>query len=453
METHIDIDASESAGALEIDRHGISLGGINTLPLAERVVEGMRKLRPRLIRIFIQEFFAIYPERGRFDWARLDPYMEALARTGARVVAAITIKPGVLFPQIDPSCWRPTDVGEWQEVIGQLVRRYSVEQSIVTHWEIGNEPDIGENGGSPYLIQDPGDYAEYYGMTTRAILEAFPKARVGGPAMACMHSEPLPGLIEHCRQSKTQLDFLSWHLYHNDPGRHAYQVAIARLFAAGLPHRPELMVTEWSGGFGPVSVEERAFYARRAAATAGSILAMREAGLDRSFYYHLWDQICYPEDFTPFFSERGVTNMVRHWNEMPHRFGLFGVGGEVRPQYFVFQMLSRLGEEEIAIRCDDRDVRVLGSRGEGNVTVLAVNHSIEERHNRIATLRFVGLEPGVRRLVVYRIDSGRHWCAEEMELLPVENRMTYALSRFECQVMLPADSVTMVHLQDRPASI
>jgi hypothetical protein len=49
---------------------------------------------------------------------------------------------------------------------------------------------------------------------------------------------------------------------------------------------------------------------------AGSILAMREAGLDRSFYYHLWDQICFPEDFTPFFSERGVANMVRHWNEV-----------------------------------------------------------------------------------------------------------------------------------------
>jgi hypothetical protein len=35
------------------------------------------------IRIFIQEFFQVYPEHGRFDWSRLDRYMDALAKTGA----------------------------------------------------------------------------------------------------------------------------------------------------------------------------------------------------------------------------------------------------------------------------------------------------------------------------------------------------------------------------------
>ena len=140
----VKVDASEVLGPLEMWRHCIGQGGVNPTPLPDSVVNATRKLRPRLIRIFIQEFFRIYPEHGRFDWNRLDPYMEALRKTDAKVVAAITIKPKPLFPKIDQNIWRPNDVAEWQRVIAALVRRYSVERPIVTYWEIGNEPDIGD---------------------------------------------------------------------------------------------------------------------------------------------------------------------------------------------------------------------------------------------------------------------------------------------------------------------
>jgi hypothetical protein len=75
------------------------------------VVEGIRGLKPRLIRLFLQEFFQIYPDHGSFDWTRLDPYMEAMARTGAHVVASICIKPQVLFPLVDHALWQPNDAG------------------------------------------------------------------------------------------------------------------------------------------------------------------------------------------------------------------------------------------------------------------------------------------------------------------------------------------------------
>ena len=438
----------------------MGLGGINPLPLPDRVVKGLARLGPRLVRIFIQEFFAIYPDHGRFDWTRLDPYIDALARTGTRVVAAITIKPSVLYPEIDHALWRPRDIQEWQHVVGQLVRRYSVEKPVVTHWEIGNEPDIGEAGGSPYLIRDPKAYAEYYTLTTRPILDAFPQARVGGPAMAALHAKPLPGFVEHCRHTGTQLDFLSWHLYHNDPSRHAYQVTVARLLAAGLPRPPELMVTEWSKfpsawnrGASAISVADQAFDPRRAAMVAAAIVEMHNAGLDGSFYYHLWDQVCYPGDFRPFFSPQGVANMVHHWNEAPHRLGLFGAGGEVRPQYFCYHMLSRLGEEQLAASSDDVDVRALAGCKSGRISVLAVNHSLEGPRDRVVTLRFSHLQPGVRRLTVYRIDKERHWDAERLALLPVERRVVSVLQDYQCQVLLPADSVALVELSEQETAV
>jgi xylan 1,4-beta-xylosidase len=451
----ITVDAQAIMGPLEIWRHSVGYGGISPQPLPDRVVEAMARLRPRLVRIFIQEFFAIYPDHGRFDWSKLDPYMDALARTGAKVVAAITIKPKVLYPEIDHAIWKPRSTQEWQHVIGQLVRRYSVEKPVVTHWEIGNEPDIGEAGGCPYLICDPGAYGEYYALTTRPILEVFPQAKVGGPATAAMHAEPLPGFLKYCQQTRTQLDFVSWHLYHNDPSRHAYQVTMARLLASELRRPLELMVTEWSKlpsawnrGASAVSVEDQAFNPRRAAMVAAAIVEMYNAGLDWSFYYHLWDQVCHPEDFA-FFSPHGVANMVHHWNEAPHRLGLFGVGGEVRPHYFVYQMLLRLGEERLAASSDDMDVRVLAGRGPGHIAVLAVNHSLEMPRDRVVTLRFLNLQSGARSVAVYRIDKERRWDSDRLELLPVERRKVYVLPEYECQVLLPADSVALIDLIDR----
>src|SRR5437870_5800406 len=77
-QVEVKVDASEVLGPLELWRHCICQGGVSPTPLPNRIVEATRKLRPRLIRVFIQEFFRIYPEHGRFDWGRLDPYMEAM---------------------------------------------------------------------------------------------------------------------------------------------------------------------------------------------------------------------------------------------------------------------------------------------------------------------------------------------------------------------------------------
>jgi len=61
-----------------------------------------------------------------------------------------------------------------------------------------------------------------------------------------------------------------------------------------------MFVTEWNKGFDRISVEEQAFAPRRAAAAAATVLAMTDARVDGSFYYHLWDQVCFFEQFQPF---------------------------------------------------------------------------------------------------------------------------------------------------------
>ena len=72
----LSVNVAQDEGLLELWRHAIGHGGINDSPLPARVSGGLAQLHPRLIRIFIQEFFSVYPEHGRFNWARLDPYMD-----------------------------------------------------------------------------------------------------------------------------------------------------------------------------------------------------------------------------------------------------------------------------------------------------------------------------------------------------------------------------------------
>src|SRR5205823_1773568 len=115
---------------------------------------------------------------------------------------------------------------------------------------------------------------EYYRMTVQPILAAFPQAKVGGPAVAHADGEFLPTFVDLCARERTQLDFVSWHVYADDPARHARLVSKYRaLLTEKFPgRRPEMLVTEWNKGFDRVSVEELAFEPRRAAATAAAIL-------------------------------------------------------------------------------------------------------------------------------------------------------------------------------------
>jgi hypothetical protein len=460
------VDAGAVEGPLELWRHSVGLTAVNHLPLPDRVVAGLHRLEPRLIRVFIQEFFHVYPEHGRFDWTLLDPYMAALERTGAKVVAAIAIKPPPLFPTVDQAIWQPNDVDEWRRVIAALVSRYSVDRRIVTYWEIGNEPDAGEAGGCPYLMPDPAAYIQYYQMTSEAVLDAFPGAKVGGPATCWVDNEPLPGLVAYCRESGTQLDFISWHRYSDNPRVHALGIEKAKALLAGYPGtRPELLVTEWNKSFEfvpdisandasaamtgrTVSVEDMAFAPRRAAIAAASILAMAKAGPDWTFYFAGWDMAFYPEEWRSFFSAAGSANMQQHWNEVPHRFGLFGVSGEVRPQYFVYQLLSRLGPEQISATCGNPDLHLLAARGEQHVAVVLANLNPSTSHECLAALTFRHLTPGPKVLTVYRIDEQRRWTQDPPALRPVEQRPLYAPETLRYQVYAPADSVILVSLQE-----
>src|SRR5438093_1825288 len=50
---HLSVDAKSDAGPLQLWRHTLGHGAVNSNPLSPRAIDGPKSLHPRLIRIFI----------------------------------------------------------------------------------------------------------------------------------------------------------------------------------------------------------------------------------------------------------------------------------------------------------------------------------------------------------------------------------------------------------------
>ena len=444
----ITISGQNTSRAFEGWRHAIGHGGINRYPLPPRVQRGLAALRPRLVRTFIQEYFNVYPEPGVYDWSLLDPYMDSLAASGGKVVACICIKPPVLYPQIDQRIIMPNDISQWQDLIEAMVRRYSIEKNIVTHWEIANESDIGENGGCPYHTKTPAEYNAYYRITAEAILRVDPSLKIGGLGLADAYSPLMEGLLKYCAENDLRLDFVSWHRYTNSPSdlvaciRHC-KALLAKYYG---DNPPEMLITELSKSFDETALEESAFDPTRAAIMAALIFAMLDEGVDYSFYYHIWDQTFVADHFRPFFADLSI--MLIHWNEIPHRFGMFGVCGEVRPVYFAYKMIEMLGDQTLTADSNQPDILVKSATDGNAVNTMLVNHNTRNSRDMVSVLRYSELKPGIKLLTVYRVDKTRHWDEETLALKPVERRYIDVLGDYRTNILCPADTVTFVSIAD-----
>src|SRR6266850_7050376 len=242
------IDGSQAGEEIDLTRYALGQGGLSDKPMFDSHVEQIAQLHPQTIRIFVQEFFNLNPKRGKYHWDTLDKVIETILATKAKPILCLCFKPKTLFPKIDQAVVHPADYEEWEELIFQLVRHCNKDKRYgIEYWEVSNEPDIGEDGGCPYLFQAP-DYVIYYTHTVSAILRADPRAKVGGPALAGYNSDIGTALIEHCGKNQTPLHFFSWHVYHSDPGYFRKSIREVKGRLAKFPKLKEIetMITEWN---------------------------------------------------------------------------------------------------------------------------------------------------------------------------------------------------------------
>jgi len=348
----VQLNLSSTSGPLEIDHFALGQGGLSPEPMwADRAAE-IRDLHPRVIRLFIQEYFDLMPGHGRYHWDTLDQSVDLIRKTGATPLMNIDFKPKLLYPTIDEKIVDPASYDEWDQLIYNMVRHYKERGSGIRYWEVSNEPDIGENGGCPYLFT-PENYTRYYQHTVSAVMRADSEARVGGPALANSRSAILPALLSFCASGKASLHFVSWHIYSSDPMQIRGTIDRVKTLLGKYPSlHPETFLNEWNMAlrdpptnpqFQPCFITETAYQ-------------MQAGGLDYSCYYHIKDYHVDLDSFSQFMSPVGAGLMARWWNRSSQWDGLFDYQNRVRPSYYAFKLLSRLTGEKLPIESADAAV-------------------------------------------------------------------------------------------------
>lgn len=354
----VTLSCERELGPLAVDHIALGQGGLSPDPMFHSRVAEVRALHPGMIRLFVQEYYDLMPQRDRLHFETLDRAVDDIIDAGSSPLMCLCFKPHVLFPTIDQRQVEPGDYNAWEKLTFELVRHESQRHpGRVRYWEIGNEVDIGESGGCPYLFQ-PDSYVRYYRHTAAAILRADPEARLGGPALASVRSAILPALLSACDREKIPLHFVSWHIYSSNPAAIRGTIDYAKsLLKEHTAVQPETILDEWNMALSdpPLNPAYQPCFALETA------WQMKEAGLDWSCYYHIRDYHVDEREFAPFFSPDGVAFMARWWNRMPQADGLFDFQDHVRPAYFAFELLSRLTGQRLRLDCGATRVNGLAS--------------------------------------------------------------------------------------------
>ena len=392
------VDTSRSSGPIDLTRYALGQGGLSERPMFDDRIDQVRQLHPQTIRLFVGEYFDLYPAHHQYHWATLDKAIEAILATGAKPIMNICFKPRVLYPQTNHEIVDPTDYAEWEELISQLVKHCNRDRGFgIEYWEVANEGDIGEPGGCPYKFTSQ-NYVSYYRHTVGAIRRVDPHAKVGGPALAYYNSPLADALIASAAQGEVPLDFLSWHLYDSDPREFWKTIDSMKAKLAQHPQlsKVETILDEWNMSldnpilnpyFQPAFVLEttRGYYQR---------------GLSRSAYYHIRDYFVKPSTFARFMSEQGTTFMAHWWNEMPQYDGLYDNQGRVRPAYYAFKLLSLIKGQQLPVTGANPDLNALAARGGSWVNMIVWNFPLEGAGRPYdVTVQFPAEKKGDIRLV------------------------------------------------------
>lgn len=356
------VDFARPDGTWNMPALALGQGGLQSDPMVEPHIKEIRQLRPKTVRVFLSEYYRIYPAHGTYDWTKLDRELRAVRATGARPTLALAMKPPVLYPVVDHFVVHPNDEAEWERLCEALARHCREERFEIAAWEVGNEPDIGESGGTPQFFKSAADYNRFYAHTVAGLLRGDPTAQVGGPAVASADSFLVEGLIEHCATQGLPLHFLSWHLYSDSPGAHAANIAKQRARLARFPQLRDvkLFISEWNmdlmhpnlaPGFQPCFILE-------------TMRRFGEAGLDMAAYYHIRDCFVDPADFD-WMSPGGRRFMAHWWNTMPQYSALFDHHSRVRPAWYAFRLLGQLEGPRYAVEGEQGSVRAIAGDGNG----------------------------------------------------------------------------------------
>jgi hypothetical protein len=346
----------------------------------------------------------IYPDTERdpsdpssYDFEASDRYFEALLHGGFEPYLRIGNSYNAPPPYPPPDrC--PANLANWTSAALEVVRHYN----DASRWggtrlrcvEIWNEPDNRQ-----FWDCDRSRFFELFERAAVALKAAFPELQIGGPGftpagfLSPQGRAYTEAFLSHLEAQAVPLDFLSWHLYSNDPAEFAQACAYYRqqLDLRGFAHVAQ-HVSEWNTEVRDGTPGDEAL-ALRAGAMGASLMtaawiSMQDGGVEESCFY------------------RGADPAL----DVPTFYGLFYADGRPKKMALAFSLWARLAahpvRREVTGQVGSPLSVLAGSDDRGEIAVLIANASEEDASWSLA---FGDGRPALRRYEVSAYEVGDAW--------------------------------------------
>jgi xylan 1,4-beta-xylosidase len=353
-ETRVEVDARRSVGPLPHYWESVVGSGRAVLALRAAYQDDIRLVhdrtgieRVRFHGIFNHENGVCRLDlRGDvvYNFQYVDQIYDSLLDAGVRPFVELSFMPPAIASGNKTVFWYkanvtpPKDMADWVQLVTAFVRhlsdRYGAEE--LGHWffEVWNEPNLDFWSGTQE------QYFDLYRHTAMALKSVDKRLRVGGPATA--EASWAPEFIEYCVKQSAPLDFLSTHIYANDPQTKVFghetnyslddviplalQKVRNQVASSGMPRLP-IYITEWNSTFmNNSAITDTSFNAAFIVNTVSRCQGL----VDLMSYW------C----FSDVFEEQGVAQNIFYGG-----YGLVATRQIPKPSFHAFTLHHQLGNE------------------------------------------------------------------------------------------------------------
>ena len=241
------------------------------------------------------DIHCIFPDFSRdpedpsaYHFEETDQYIAAIAESGAEILFRLgeSIDHSGDNLYINP----PEDNQKWAQICEHIVRHYNEGWADgfydqIQYWEIWNEPH-----NAPMWTGTTEEYCELYCVTASYLKETHPDIMVGGPALSLTEFIlPFLEFVNSYDDGNVPLDFLSWHLYTDNPAFFGVTADQIREVLDFYGYQDTLIfMDEWNYVIDWNSLHEEwenIHSERGASFDAAALITMQYSSIDSAMYY------------------------------------------------------------------------------------------------------------------------------------------------------------------------
>ncbi len=304
-----------------------------------------------------------------YNWQYVDQAYDAILDSGMKPFVELSFMPHDMASGTQEVFWwkanvtPPIAMDDWYDLVHaftiHVTERYGEDEVKSWRFEVWNEPNH-----PAFFSEGLKEYLELYDAAVRGVKDVCEMYLVGGPATAgCAW---IPEFLEHCRENKVPVDFVTTHTYgvrgdfdqdgkkilylmeEKDCIRDSVKAVYDQVKKSAFPDIP-IYFTEWSASY-------------------SSRDAIHDHYIEASYIlYHLKQVEGYVDamsywTFTDVFEEVGIGPEPFHGG-----FGLMNLQSYKKPAYHAYWMLNQLGKTEL--KQEDSDCYVCKNE-DGDIQIL-----------------------------------------------------------------------------------